>query len=75
MSRSEEKSAAAKKEYATGNYGEASRLWNEAIDLSGPDDPIHLYYSNKCACNLYLNNVADALADAEACTKYQVLGL
>lgn len=39
--------------------------------MSGPEDPIHLYYSNKCACNLYLNKVREALDDADACTKYQ----
>jgi tetratricopeptide (TPR) repeat protein len=70
MSISEQKSNQAKTYYSKENYSEAIKLWTEAIDLSGSDDPIQIYYSNKCACNLKLNNINEALYDAEACTKY-----
>ena len=71
MSISEVKSDAAKKLYNAEKYLDAKILWEEAIEASGSDDPIHVYYSNKCACNLKLHKFAEALDDSEACTKYK----
>lgn len=71
MSNAEVKSNQAKNEFRNGNYTEAKRYWDQALEAAGGDDPIHTYYSNKCACNQKVGKWTEALEDANSCVSYK----
>ena len=70
LSEAEKRSNLGKQEYLQKNYSAAIVYFTEAIEKASHNDPIHIYYSNRCACLLYLNNLKEALEDANACTVY-----
>ena len=69
-SQAEIKANLGKTKYTEKKYDDAANLFGEAIEVANEHDPIHLYYSNRCACYLYMNNINAARDDAEACTRY-----
>lgn len=73
MSRSvaETKSDQAKHEYQNGKYIDALHYWEQAVQEASDTDPIHTYYSNKCACNQKLEKYKDALDDANSAVSYK----
>ena len=66
MSIAEAKNKQAKNEYQGGNYLEARRYWDQAIEAATDSDPLQTYYSNKCACNQKLGKWTEALEDGRA---------
>lgn len=54
--------------FTSGCYEEAEQLYSQALQL---DASSHVLFSNRSAARLKLNRLADALADAEACTHLQ----
>ena len=71
MSISEARNNQAKNEYHSGNFLEARRYWEQAIEAATDSDPLQTYYSNKCACNQKLGKWTEALEDAESCVSYK----
>ena len=58
---------AAKKYYAEKRWSEAIREYDLLIDACDENDTLAIYYSNRSACYMQLNNATLALRDAELC--------
>jgi len=58
---------AAKRYYSEHRWSEAIREYDRLVDGSNDNDTLAIYYSNRSACYMQLNNATLALRDAELC--------